>query len=532
MWLIRLLEDLWQEPKEATTFYEDNQSAMRITENSKDFGHLKHAEIDSLLKLITIHRQHIRRLQLFITIIINKNASNNLACCESPGTRIVSGVKETDNNQKTNFLVYYQNVRGLRTKIVKLRLLLTSCDYDVLVFTETWLTKEISSAEISPDYTLFRCDRSELTSEHTRGGGVLIAVKNHLHCEVMQIPNSERLEQTAVCIKSKTRSLYIISVYLPPSTHVDLYATHANAVQNIVSQASDADIVLSLGDFNLPKLCWELDDDINGYIPSNISSEKEQFLTETMFATGLRQINSFVSKNGNLLDLVFVSLPEQMDIFAAPTSLLPVDDHHTPVVLLIDVSGDDWMAPVSTLECSDAYDFNRCDYDQLRHTFSEVEWDHRLEIGTTDDAVSAFYSKLSAIFNDCVPRKRRVFNSTSNKPWCTSELRHLRNALRKARRRFFLTKSDNDRTILREVEGTYKSILLTTYESYIEDVQNNVKLNPSCFWDFVKKQKSAARIPCNVSYNNIPASSNSEAADFFSLFFESHQSACYTVLLE
>ncbi|KXJ62357.1 hypothetical protein RP20_CCG018720 [Aedes albopictus] len=45
MWLIRLLEDLWWKPKEATTFYEDNQSAMRITENSKDFGRLKHVDV-------------------------------------------------------------------------------------------------------------------------------------------------------------------------------------------------------------------------------------------------------------------------------------------------------------------------------------------------------------------------------------------------------------------------------------------------------------------------------------------------------
>lgn len=96
--------------------------------------------------------------------------------------------------------IYYQNVRGLRTKIVQLRLLLSSCDYDVLIFTETWLRADIESSEISTDYTLFRCDRNERTSHHSRGGGVLIAVKNRLNCDSIEMTNYERLEQIVVCI--------------------------------------------------------------------------------------------------------------------------------------------------------------------------------------------------------------------------------------------------------------------------------------------------------------------------------------------
>ncbi|XP_053699397.1 zinc finger protein 62-like [Sabethes cyaneus] len=52
--------------------------------------------------------------------------------------------------------------------------MLSSCEYDIIVFTETWLRTDIGSHEISPAYAIFRCDRSELTSNHSRGGGVYL----------------------------------------------------------------------------------------------------------------------------------------------------------------------------------------------------------------------------------------------------------------------------------------------------------------------------------------------------------------------
>ena len=45
--------------------------------------------------------------------------------------------------------MYYQNVRGLRTKHVDLRLsfVTLSSQYDVIVLTETWLDDTYNSAE-------------------------------------------------------------------------------------------------------------------------------------------------------------------------------------------------------------------------------------------------------------------------------------------------------------------------------------------------------------------------------------------------
>jgi len=77
----------------------------------------------------------------------------------------------------SNLNIYYQNVRGLRTKLVNLRSFLPLfLSYDILILTETWLIPNIPDSELSLfGYQIFRLDRNIQNSPHSRGGGVFIA---------------------------------------------------------------------------------------------------------------------------------------------------------------------------------------------------------------------------------------------------------------------------------------------------------------------------------------------------------------------
>lgn len=46
IWLSRLLQDLAYSCKEPIYVYEDNQSTMEIAEQSKDFGRIKHVDVE------------------------------------------------------------------------------------------------------------------------------------------------------------------------------------------------------------------------------------------------------------------------------------------------------------------------------------------------------------------------------------------------------------------------------------------------------------------------------------------------------
>ncbi|XP_055622381.1 uncharacterized protein LOC129765949 [Toxorhynchites rutilus septentrionalis] len=385
------------------------------------------------------------------------------------------------------FSVYYQNVRGLRTKIAQLRIVLSSCDYDVIVFTETWLKDDIESCEISSDYVLFRCDRNELTSQYSRGGGVLIAVKNCIKCETVVMTSCEELEQIAVCIKLQHRSLYVIAIYLPPNSSTNLCRAHANAVRHVVDHLSESDIILSIGDFNLPNLRWHHDEDINGYIPSNDLDETELNFTQAMFVNGLRQINSYVNTNERLLDLVFTNLPEYLDILLPSSPLLPIDNHHTPFVLLLDEN--DTPTLFDDQEKSVKYDYSTCDFGLLNSVLADIEWENLMNTNTVDQMLSVFYEFLFDVISRIVPQKRQVSGSIFNKPWWTPELRKLRNNLRKMRNRYFQTKNQTDRARLRDFESEYKTVLLASHDNYLNKIQATVKKDPSRYWNFVKQRK-------------------------------------------
>lgn len=81
----------------------------------------------------------------------------------------------SDQEPSTNnncLKIYYQNVRGLRTKIFNFISNLILLQYDIFVLTETWLSQDISSAEyFSSEYLVFRVDRNKNNSTKVRGGG-------------------------------------------------------------------------------------------------------------------------------------------------------------------------------------------------------------------------------------------------------------------------------------------------------------------------------------------------------------------------
>ena len=70
----------------------------------------------------------------------------------------------------------------------------------MLLITESWLNANINSAELGlTDYTIYRCDRSEQTSVHGKGGGVFVAVRNVLPSSQIDI-NINNIEQIFVCL--------------------------------------------------------------------------------------------------------------------------------------------------------------------------------------------------------------------------------------------------------------------------------------------------------------------------------------------
>jgi hypothetical protein len=108
------------------------------------------------------------------------------------GSRVNSVDMASAYRAEGKLLVVLQaNCRSIYNKTVEFWNLVDTYNPDVVIGKESWLTEDISNAEIfRADFTTFRRDRS------ARGGGVFICVKNFIPSAELWV--DEDFEITAV----------------------------------------------------------------------------------------------------------------------------------------------------------------------------------------------------------------------------------------------------------------------------------------------------------------------------------------------
>ena len=112
---------------------------------------------------------------------------------------------------------FYQNVRGLKTKLKDFFMSVSSGVYSVIIITETWLDDDINDNELfSNQYIVYRKDRSLNTSEKKWGGGVLIAVNKSLKSKILPISDPS-IEEVWISVQFEDLQVCVGTVYIPPS---------------------------------------------------------------------------------------------------------------------------------------------------------------------------------------------------------------------------------------------------------------------------------------------------------------------------
>lgn len=116
--------------------------------------------------------------------------------------------------------LYYQNVRGLRTKTGRFLRGVCLNQYDIISITETWLPDSVHSSELFDGrYMVWRRDRDYVRTGQTKGGGVLIAVKRELNAvERSEWRSSAEDIWVTISCKSRrnnrSRNIHLCTLYL------------------------------------------------------------------------------------------------------------------------------------------------------------------------------------------------------------------------------------------------------------------------------------------------------------------------------
>jgi len=177
--------------------------------------------------------------------------------------------------------------------------------YDVYILTETWLSDDISNSELGFEgYLIFRCDRNKRTSNCTRGGGSLIAVKKELRPTLITTPY-DTCEHVFVRLTLPSGfSVFLAGVYLPPGANHFVYESHVEAL-DVVWRSNNYDLGLVCGDFNLPNVNWLVSD--SGLVYSGTITNKVRVVGDLFSLLHFVQKNQILNNTGSLLDLIFTN---------------------------------------------------------------------------------------------------------------------------------------------------------------------------------------------------------------------------------
>lgn len=410
--------------------------------------------------------------------------------------------------------IYYQNVRGLRSKLLNLRTNFILLSYDAYILTETWLSDDIDNSELCFDgYLIFRCDRNVRTSNCRRGGGSLIAVKKELRPTLITT-SFDTCEQVFVRLTlASGLSVLLAGVYLPPSTNLSVYESHVEALDRVWS-SYNFDLGLVCGDFNMPSVEWSVSD--SGLVYTGNITDKVRLVGDLFSFLHFVQKNQILNNSGSLLDLIFSS-HESTIVQQATDSLVPCDIYHPALSISCPFP--------SALPMLDAqhtyYDFKNANYERIIHRLESIDWYNALDSRSTDLSADFLQKSLLDVICECVPL--RNFRNSTFPIWVSSKLKKLLAMKKQSHKQYKMLGGLNRYSIFSQLRAQCKFESKRLYNHYLRYIQNRLCADPKSFWKFVRSKRGVSAIPEEVHLGESKASGDQVAS-----LFASHFSSVYS----
>ena len=418
--------------------------------------------------------------------------------------------------------MYYQNVRGLNTKLNQLTtgILLMSVEYDIIIFTETWLQNDVSNSELGLfNYNIFRNDR--ILGDLSTGGGVIIAVHKKFNAKLIKNDISDKFEQCFVYITSVNYKAIVGSAYISPTFDMLKYFDHIECVSYIRNNYIHDKFIL-VGDYNLSKVKWLPNTNNNLSCSKKINTNESIFnmaktLELQMGRLGLHQINGFSNYKGNILDLVFTSGSRNYTQLALE-SILKIDLYH-PV---LEVTS--YIDKLSSFHCSkfidcdfEYYDFRSADYQDINLDLSNIAWEKLILDCSFEDAIFKFYKILQETISKKVPLKR--YKNSSFPYWFSADLKSLLFDKKVAHKNYKLTFNFDYYLEFSDLRTKCKKEMDKCYNNYISNIEFSLKKDSKKFWSYINNKNNSNNYPNVMNLNTKTASNPSDISNLFSEYF-------------
>lgn len=383
---------------------------------------------------------------------------------------------------------------------------------------ETGLIDSIYDTEIFDDsFIVYRSDRSSLSSHKTRKGGVLIAVHSSFQSSLLKSGYNDGLEQIWVSIKLFEKTTHIGALYIVPQADFSLYQSHMDFALNIISTMGDCDTCYVAGDFNLPNLQWNKDEENNSHLlPLNITTDIESCVVDGLYSLDLLQINDVRNDNGRILDLFFTNNYNDSTVQIASHRLLPDETHHK--ALEISITNVKYLingTPTHSTKLT--FNFRRIDYFNMNAFLNDVDWEGAFGNANIEENVKLFYDIIDEGLNLHAPLSTQ-FHKGTRIPWENKLVKNLKHKKKKAHQNY--VKSNRSHTsfaLFSNIRRLYNQAANKAKSNYMSKTEHSLK----SFFRFVNERRKTGSIPTMMQFNSKQANNTIDIANLFADFFGS-----------
>lgn len=407
--------------------------------------------------------------------------------------------------------VYYQNVRGLNTKIGDFSNAVASSNFDILAITETWLDVHIDSAELFTDaYNVFRSDRQYSRLGVSRGGGVLLAVGSAFKSSSLDLEDSPFRDLHSVDIVGARvllggGNLLVICVYVPPNFTIAQYESLFDALGSIRDiYCSD---VLILGDFNLTNYAAER----LLTSPSGGLKSLNNFLQLSNF----QQCNLITNHNDRILDFVICSV--ECIVERAVDTLIDEDSHHPALVAIMPLSSPRLKRTEHGTHGSFSWNFRKGNFVLLYQLLSEVDWRTLYMFDDVDAACDSLYEQLVSLFDCTVPKTR--FHRRTYPPWFNGAIIHNVGVKQKLWSRFKRSRDPDMLSLYKSHRSALKREIRGAHAAYINLLEENISSDPTNFWRYLSTRRGSSNTPSTLMVDGDCLTDPQSIANAFARYF-------------
>ncbi|XP_055634047.1 uncharacterized protein LOC129774352 [Toxorhynchites rutilus septentrionalis] len=409
--------------------------------------------------------------------------------------------------------MYFQNVRGLKTKIDDLIVAICDCNYEVIILIETGLDDSVNSLQLfGTDFNVFRCDRSPRNSRKTTLGGVLIAVSSHHKSVEVRTMHGNNLEQVCVSACIREKRLMLCAVYIPPdrSQNVGVIDAHLSTLHELRDIMPDGNLLLACGDYNQPNITWDLLDDEALSQEASTMSAASAALVDGLNFLHFRQYNSVRNYRGRILDLVVCDANCNIVVNDAICPLLPIDLYHPPLLFSLPTLTDceDRANCESYDPIQQPLDYSKIDFAMLNDYLQSCDWNSRLATNDVNDMAATFCHIICNWLNDNTPRRKPAASPV----WSSPPLRLLRRDKNSCQRKLRQYRTTETKRNFHRACNSYRKLNSALYKSYVLRVQTNLRRNPKSFWNFVNSKLGPLSALLSPS-NNVQENTDVEGQD-------------------